>query len=114
MLILTIVGGAHDPGDGLVRKQPLPRPARIDPAEIPVEIDHTAGAAGRGLRAGRNREELLDDAMAEITQHTHRLRLADVEVVDEATLLLLETLARLELAGRRVGRLRIGGERRGV
>ena len=47
--------------------------------------------------------------MTEITQHPHRLRVADVEIVDETALLLLEALAGFELAGGGVGRLRIGG-----
>ena len=48
--------------------------------------------------------------MTEITQHPQRLGVADIEVVNESALLLLETLAGFELPGGGIGRFRVGRE----
>ena len=96
----------------MVREQPLPGPARVRTAEVTIQIHDTAGTARRGLGAGRNGQELLDDPMPQIAQHPQRLCIRDVEIVDQAAGLLLQTLAGLVQARGGVGGLRIGLELR--
>ena len=52
-LVLPIIGSTHDPGHRLIGQQPVPGPTRIGAAEVTIQVDHTAGAPGRGLCACR-------------------------------------------------------------
>src|SRR6185312_243761 len=96
-----------------IGETPLPGPACIRAAKVAIEINHATGAPRSVLRARRNRQELLHDTVAVIAEQPHGLLIVDLQIVDQATLLLLQALASVVLGRRGIRPGRIGGELRG-
>jgi hypothetical protein len=93
----------------LARQLRLEAPARVDSAEIAVQVDHAAATERVGLRRHRHGEELHDAAFTGMQLHSQAAGRGSVVLPNQPELLVAYRLARVEqqCGGRGLARIRV-------